>query len=618
MILQPETINIGDLLYRRVPFRVPKYQRAYAWEKDHEIADYISDMNRTLDMRKRGEPENHFMGGLVTVDNNAPGTYYGRFYEVVDGQQRLSTLLITIALLARAYRTVASLAGVEGNSSIEDEATSYFETIKNDYMYFKETIPNEGTRTTLRLQLSDADDVFFNRLIDLDTIIPKVDGNERASHKRLLQAYLTINDDLFESVVKDANESLREKLTYLLNLQKSILDDCSIILIKSDNRMEAYKLFAILNDRGKALSEGDLLRLYTLELLDKSKHDFVGHFDTVKDAWDKILWYEDEAIEGFLRAYYPSHLGRRAPSRDLPDSYLKAFFFEQNTEIDKPKADRIRDRIENMRIESQKYHLIANGQWPYGDKPISNWDRDRLKRLVIHLKIVICIPLLLSACHHLSENQFAELVFMLERFAFRYITIVGAHASPFGSICNKQAKRIRDEKDQYSLNEIKVDLSKLLKERASDSLFSAGIEENLNYEIYSRRIIIRYFLTTLEDYYTSYDQNRGNDNRLKPEKIRVFDLDQTTIEHIYPQNPDPLDIVSNLEPLKNSIGNLTILVPEDNLQLGNDSFARKKPEYSRSSLFMNREIGKLSRWDKDELLKRRDTLVDMAKRVFKL
>jgi uncharacterized protein with ParB-like and HNH nuclease domain len=430
MILQPETINIGDLLYRRVPFRVPKYQRAYAWD-EREIADFINDMKRAVEIRTAGTPEAHFFGGLVTVDNNAPGTYYGRFYEVVDGQQRLSTFMITIALLARSYRHISNIANVSGEEAIANEATSYFETVKNDYMYYKETIPNEGARTVLRLQLSRADDDFFENLIDLDTDAPEINEQDRASNRRLLSAYKDISDQLFDPVIEQ-DASLREKLTYLLNTQKTILDDCCIILIKSDDRMEAYKLFAILNDRGKALAEGDLLRLYTLELLDKAEGDFGQHLDRIQRAWDMILWHEDSEIEGFLRAYFPSHLGKRAPSRDLPDSYLKEFFYSQSDEIGMPEANQVRDRVERMQVESKLYHLIAAGRWPYGEDPQINWQRDRLRRLIVHLKIVICIPLLLSACRHLSEKQFGELVYMLEKFAFRYITIVGAHASPFG------------------------------------------------------------------------------------------------------------------------------------------------------------------------------------------
>jgi hypothetical protein len=95
-------------------------------------------------------------------------------------------------------------------------------------------------------------------------------------------------------------------------------------------------------------------------------------------------------------------------------------------------------------------------------------------------------------------------------------------------------------------------------------------------------------------------------------------LEQTTIEHIYPQNPTEENVDEELEDLKNTIGNLTILVPEDNRELGNDPFEQKKTEYERSSLFMNQELGAQANWEKANLLSRRDILVDIAKRVFRL
>ncbi|MBW4513471.1 MAG: DUF262 domain-containing protein [Scytonematopsis contorta HA4267-MV1] len=114
MIKGTETLPIGDLISRRVPFVIPRYQRAYAWEED-ELNDFIADIQNLYNLRLETllEPMKHFFGGLVSVDLFAGNTAAGRIYEVVDGQQRLATFIITIALVVKSMDDLAKHANQE-------------------------------------------------------------------------------------------------------------------------------------------------------------------------------------------------------------------------------------------------------------------------------------------------------------------------------------------------------------------------------------------------------------------------------------------------------------------------------------------------------------------------
>jgi uncharacterized protein with ParB-like and HNH nuclease domain len=81
MIKGTETLPIGDLISRRVPFVIPRYQRAYAWEED-ELNDFIADIQNLYNLRLNiaPEPMKHFFGGLVSVDLFAGNTAAGRIY----------------------------------------------------------------------------------------------------------------------------------------------------------------------------------------------------------------------------------------------------------------------------------------------------------------------------------------------------------------------------------------------------------------------------------------------------------------------------------------------------------------------------------------------------------
>ena len=106
-----------------------------------------------------------------------------------------------------------------------------------------------------------------------------------------------------------------EKLEHILHLQRAVTDDCYVIHITSDDRDEAYKLFDVLNDRGKTLSDGDKLRSYSLELLEN--HELQQ--SSVEQHWDEILKYPAEDIKEFFRVYYTSNHGQSAPKRNLSD-----------------------------------------------------------------------------------------------------------------------------------------------------------------------------------------------------------------------------------------------------------------------------------------------------------
>ena len=107
--MQPENLNFGDLIHRRAPFVVPPYQRAYAWG-DEEIDDFIKDINALYNKRKSGNQDQHFFGGLVSVDSFMPGTYTGRQYAVIDGQQRLATFSMFLALIVNELEKIAKQA----------------------------------------------------------------------------------------------------------------------------------------------------------------------------------------------------------------------------------------------------------------------------------------------------------------------------------------------------------------------------------------------------------------------------------------------------------------------------------------------------------------------------
>jgi len=128
---------------------------------------------------------------------------------------------------------------------------------------------------------------------------------------------------------------------------------------------------------------------------------------------------------------------------------------------------------------------------------------------------------------------------------------------------------------------------------------------------------LKYFLMTIEHYLRWY--NRGASGNPKvDDATRVLDFANTTIEHIYPSNAAPAIRDPSLDPLVDTLGNLTILGAEDNDKVANKAFPAKRPLYAASSLKMNVEISDVATWDEVAIESRQDRLKQIALKVFTL
>jgi hypothetical protein len=149
---------------------------------------------------------------------------------------------------------------------------------------------------------------------------------------------------------------------------------------------------------------------------------------------------------------------------------------------------------------------------------------------------------------------------------------------------------IRQSRAAYRLNGLTKDLQTLQINNAANDLFEANLVQKLNYNQSSACLLSRHFLTTLEDYIGWF--NRGANGRPRLDMTKVWDLNQITTEHIYPQNA--VSPIPALEPLKHDIGNLTFWAPYDNRAAGNNSFAAKRNRYEQSNVILTQELARLS------------------------
>jgi len=607
MAIEPRYISITRLFQSPYTFRVPKYQRNYSWSEE-QIDDFLDDLQKCYVAARTNIRRHHFFGGVVSIAKTVTGSSRSEC-EIVDGQQRLATFAILMSRVITICEGLLREAEAINDQTNMDLATHRINRLKNIFLKLDDEV-NMQPVSLDKLELSAPDNQFFKDLIHNIAPIP---NPSRESQLRLKDAFSTIETKLREIVGTGA--TIRDKLEILKQIEDVITEDFTIIYISTDTKSEAYRLFQVLNNRGMSLTEGDLLRARTLELLDSPPYATLQ--SSAEETWNKILCDPPQATEAFFRSYYASVRGKRPSESGLFDEFLDAMFSEhRNQTISPADAANIVQTIKHIEEEVITYRDLIEGEWPYlaPDLQISVWDKDRLSLLIRELKHTNCLPLLLAAAK-LPQDGFSQIVQLVERFVFRYKIICNVHVTPLTNLYHKHAVLIRQNPQGYSINSLITDFQGL-QPKAPDELFETQFNQ-LSYSRSRGNKEIKYLLTTIE-HYLRWFEDGATGTPLCLNKSIVFDFGHTTIEHVYPQNAPAANRNAAIERLKQTIGNLTFLGKDDNELADAADFNTKKPVLAASSVLMNKKIASTANWTQREVQDRQTLLLDIAKKIFKI
>jgi hypothetical protein len=221
------------------------------------------------------------------------------------------------------------------------------------------------------------------------------------------------------------------------------------------------------------------------------------------------------------------------------------------------------------------------------------------------------MPLLLAATV-LKEREFEELLEVTTRFFFRYKIVCNQHVTPMTKIYLKYAHLLSNQRNKFRIHNYKVELDDLLSSKADDTRFADDLR-SLRYSEEGGNRELKYLLVAIEEHWQWIQSGATNSNR-GIDKLRPFDFDSATIEHVYPRAAALRTTM--LEPVKHNLGNLTILTSDENGSIANASFSTKKPALAASPLHMNQEIGAVASWNESEVNKRGSRLIAAAIKIF--
>jgi len=216
--LDGKTVPIGALLSQEFFFRVPEYQRPFSWEADN-FDDLIDDIVTA------SKDQEYFLGTIVLHKTDHKGNY-----DVVDGQQRLTSLMILLACL---------------RDKVID--TDFRSGIQAKILQQKNVV--DGIPQKIRLEVKDRKIFSEIVLTEGGTNVERKESDLPEPEWRYVNAV-----NVFRSKLFGLDESEVQSLITFLN-QK-----CVVIYLATSTFDDAFRLFTIVNDRGKQLRRIDVLK----------------------------------------------------------------------------------------------------------------------------------------------------------------------------------------------------------------------------------------------------------------------------------------------------------------------------------------------------------------------
>jgi hypothetical protein len=239
-----------DIFCDKYLFRIPSYQRPYAWtiEQASELLDDI--VTACGDAGTVADASPYFMGSIVLIkDPQKPEA------DVVDGQQRLTTLTILLSVLR-------DLSDQKIASSIHKYICQSGDAI-------------EETSDVFRLTPRERDTEFFRNTIQLEG------GTQALPDVRQLK-------DARARMVENAI-FLREKLNILSDerrrrLTAYIVQRCYLVIVAASDQDSAFRIFSVMNSRGLDLSPADVLKAEIIGALHADKQEiYTGKWEDIED-----------------------------------------------------------------------------------------------------------------------------------------------------------------------------------------------------------------------------------------------------------------------------------------------------------------------------------------------
>lgn len=521
-----------------------------------------------IETGKNDKTNAHFIGSIVYVHDDVYTASGLTELTIIDGQQRLTTItLIYIAL----YRLAKEL---DNNMLVNRIQKTY---LINEFASEEEKLklkPTENNKEALRF------------------ILYSTDGEEFKGYSKIIE-----NFDYFRFSINAENYEVIQR-----GLSKLIFVDISLDRQKDNPQ----RIFESLNSTGLELSQADLIRNYILMGLSRSNQDRIYkiYWEVIeKNAKDETL--NKTRVSEFIRDYLTLK-NKEIPNKG--DVYSK---FKEKYPTS--TIEELEIVLKDLKAFVRYYNKLINPK-----NETDNGIRTQLE-YINRLEINVAFPFLMKVYEDFSKEiigrtTFISVLLIVQSFTFRRF-ILGLPTNALNKIFMSIYDKVEVDNYLYSIQKTLLQKTGVARfPRNNETLHALKEKDVYNIKPKNRT----YLFERIENF-----QNN--------EQVVIEANSDITIEHIFPQNPDPkwkIELGSEYNLIKenylNTIGNLTL--SGNNGKLGNKPFLEKKlmniegkeQGYIFSRLWLNRGLKEKTKWDSVEIVQRANTISERFIKIWEI
>ncbi len=593
-------------------YRIPKYQREYTWG----INDWDALFNDITD-----NDYGYFLGSYICVNN---GSLNGTILEVIDGQQRFSTLML---LLTALYDELS-----QHKAEMDDDDRNDLANLRSELANKRQSFIANGQKKTeykqrLFLQKQNMNDEDFSYILyDKGIITDQKTKPLNFGNRRIAKAYRHFGKLIEDKVVEIRNENHNiTEVGALFSIVRKF-ETAVLVGIEVDTNKDAYMLFESLNHRGVPLSALDLIK-NTLIAQAENASDADNSYEKWKHILNCVGQDDYSGQERFFRQYYNAFREElNAPYPKTDKRYYLGYLATRTTLLDiyeKMIKDNYKRLLDDLSEKAEHYSVIVNNSDEVYTYTEALQDLSRISGAPSYILLLYLMSNQTKL--NLTDSDLNKIIrVLITFFVRRNVTDV-----PNTRKLTQLFMDIIAEVKMLQGNDIvQVVHDRLQMVSAPDSVF----EDKLRGPVYDENPeATRFMLCSIEAKNQTkeiYADLWARDNNKK----YVW-----TIEHIFPEGENiPASWVQMIADgdaalakqyrldYVHTIGNLTITGYNQNLS--NMSFDQKRDRKSKdktkeigykNGLYLNKDVVNQSKWTVDKIRNRTDVLVKILMEMYK-
>ncbi|GAA7797395.1 DUF262 domain-containing protein [Helicobacter pylori] len=525
---------LRDILKDELYYQIPIYQRPYQWTEEN-CEKLLDDLFFNYEDDRESD---YFCGSLVLIAISEGSK--SKTYDVVDGQQRLSTFILLAKVLATLYSERLDPTKSKSQEYLQE---SWSDRHEHKGKKKKKRLDFDLVGSSAKKDFQDALD-FFDDLDASKGENSKSNGSSKSKNNYLKNA-ICLKDYLEKKEIEDIDDFI-----------EWLYSNVVFVTITCPDVDKALRIFNVLNARGLALNATDIFKGELLKKLTEEKEQ-----EELATCWEDL--YQKCLDNGFaMETLFSQYLVYLEPktSREKMEKRLVTWFKNLNkTPLE--YLDGVEDfynaYVEVLEMPDRYAHLLSYKEDNY-------W------------RVILCTSLL----HRYNESEIETLKKLLVKFYYQH-WVARTKQSQIEQTCCNMIKALKEKKSMEHILSIA---------RTNLALYSVmqHFKENLgDSHVYKKQPTKNPYLKPiliLVEYFISDDP--------RPKRIEKNDFH---VEHILPQKPDPSSqwakdfSEEERECYTHSLANLTLLGGTKNAQASNLDFKDKKKIYMGEENKLNKK-----------------------------